>query len=131
MIGLAYFDVILFLHFLHWLGTGGAAQAVARPGALLFSLSSSPVLSLPLSLRLSDRGYQFDRLVPIGNGMIGGLWHPPWPVCSAVRCSPPSNTVFQAHIPEHVYMCVLVCVCVSILHVCMSICSSSLMCQGL
>ncbi len=39
--------------------------------------------------------------------------------------------LFQTHIPEHVYMRVLVCVCVSILHVCMSICSSSLMCQGL
>lgn len=108
-------------------GNRGAAQAVARPGVLLRSLSSSPVQSLPLFLCLSVRGCQFDKLIPIGNGMIGGFWHPPWPVCSAVRCrpSPPCNTV--SDIPEHVYMRVVLCVW----HVCMSICSSSLLCQGL
>ena len=51
-------------------------------------------------------------------GMIGGLWHPPRPVCSAVRCTPPKQT----HIPEHVYMCVeYVCVCLYCMTACLSV----------
>lgn len=49
MIGLAYFDVILFLHFLQRLGTR------LQPD------------------QTSDREKQFVRLVPHPNGMIGGL----------------------------------------------------------
>lgn len=49
MIGLAYFDVILFLHFLQWLGTR------LQPD------------------QTSDREKQFVRLVPHPNGMIRGL----------------------------------------------------------
>lgn len=52
---LAYFDVILFLHFLQWLGT-----RLQRD-------------------QTSDRekpDKKFVRLIPHLNGMIGGLWHP-------------------------------------------------------
>lgn len=52
MIGLAYFDVILFLHFLERLGT-----RLQRD-------------------QTSDREKQFVRLIPHPNRMIGGLWDP-------------------------------------------------------
>lgn len=109
-------------------GNRGAAQAVARPDVLLFSLSSSPVLSLPLSLRLSDGGYQFDRLVPIGNGMIRGLWHPPWPVCSTVQCDSMRVhpiTLFFRHTFLSMSLCVWLCVyiaCLHVYHVCARAC---------
>lgn len=85
MIGLAYFWCDPISSFPALAGNR-AVQAVARPDVLIFPLSSSLVLSLPLLLLVSDREYQPDRLVPFRNGMIGSLWHPPWPACSAVRC---------------------------------------------
>ncbi len=109
-------------------GNRGAAQAVARPDILLSSLSSSPILPRPLLLRLSDGGYQFDRLVPIGNGMIGGLWHPPWSVFPAVSMHwGRFLTLFFRHAFLSMSIWVCCCVCVYIVY----ICSSSLMCQGL
>lgn len=62
MLGLAYFDVILFLHFLQWLGT-----RLQRD-------------------QTSDREKQSVRLIPHPNGMIGGLWHPGTDCC---QISPP------------------------------------------
>lgn len=104
-------------------GNRGAAQAVARPDVLLFSLSSSPVRSLPLSLCQSDGGYQFRRLVLIGNGMIGGLASTP---ACLLCCSTHGGRVhlftlcFQTD--THSWACLYACVCVC-LH-CMFVCLS-------
>lgn len=99
MIGLAYFDVILFLHFLRGLGTEQQHKL-----QLDQTFSFSPSLPLPFFLFLSVcqvGDANSTGLFLFRNGMSGGLWR-----ASAVDVPATFELCFTdvQYIPERVYM---------------------------
>lgn len=126
MIGLAYFDVILFLHFLHRLGTG------ERRGRS--STRRSRSLPNPFVLLLSRSVRQMEDTNLTGSFLLEMGWLEVFGVRLGLSAPLLESTSWQCFSNAHSWACLYACgggVCVSILHVCMSVWSSSLMCQGL